>query len=126
MGWQDPELKGGLVRGLRGLLSRGPSQLAIFCAQEKSHIEVYLRPLASEASAIVFFSRRMDMPYHYHSSLARLNFSSSVVYEVSALLSQDLGFPGGGRGWVLTHIPVPLSRGSSGWCGSLLWCLQAT
>ena len=57
---------------------------------------MYLRPLASEASAIVFFSRRMDMPYHYHSSLARLNFSSSVVYEVSALLSQDLGLPWGG------------------------------
>ena len=125
MGWQDPELKGGLGRGLRGLLNRGPNQLAIFCAQEKSHIEVYLRPLASEASAIVFFSRRMDMPYHYHSSLARLNFSSSVVYEVSALLSQDFGLPWG-RCWVLTHTPVPLSHGSSGWCGSLLWCFQAT
>ena len=95
MGWRDPELKGGLGRGLWGLLSRGPSQLAIFHAQEKSYSEVYLRPLVNEASAIVFFSRRTDMPYHYHSSLARLNFSSSVVYEVSALLSQDFGLPRG-------------------------------
>lgn len=58
--------------------------------REKSHIEVYLRPLASEASAIVFFSRRMDMPYHYHSSLARLNFSSSVVYEAQDVYTGDI------------------------------------
>lgn len=63
---------------------------------------MYLRPLASEASAIVFFSRRTDMPYHYHSSLARLNFSSSMVYEVSAGPSQDFGLPWE-RCWVLTH-----------------------
>lgn len=86
---------------------------------------MYLRPLASEASAIVFFSRRTDMPYHYHSSLARLNFSSSMVYEVSALPSQDFGLPCG-RCWVLTHTPALLSRGSSGWRGSLLRCFQAT
>lgn len=63
---------------------------------------MYLRPLASEASAIVFFSRRTDMPYHYHSSLARLNFSSSMVYEVSAGPSQDFGLPWE-RCWVLSH-----------------------
>lgn len=63
---------------------------------------MYLRPLASEASAIVFFSRRTDMPYHYHSSLARLNFSSSMVYEVSAGPSQDFRLPWG-RCWVLSH-----------------------
>ena len=42
------------------------------------------------------------MPYHYHSSLARLNFSSSMVYEVSAGPSQDFGLPWG-RCWVLSH-----------------------
>uniref|UniRef100_A0AC11E5D6 Alpha-N-acetylgalactosaminidase n=1 Tax=Ovis aries TaxID=9940 RepID=A0AC11E5D6_SHEEP len=58
--------------------------------KEKSYIEVYLRPLVNEASAIVFFSRRTDMPYHYHSSLARLNFSSSVVYEAQDVYTGEI------------------------------------
>ncbi|XP_023590355.1 alpha-N-acetylgalactosaminidase-like [Trichechus manatus latirostris] len=49
--------------------------------KEKSDIEVFMRPLSSGASALVFFSRRTDMPYRYHSSLAKLNFTSSSVYE---------------------------------------------
>ncbi|TKC39210.1 hypothetical protein EI555_007797 [Monodon monoceros] len=58
--------------------------------KEKSHIEVYVRPLASEASAIVFFSRRTDMPYPYRTSLARLNFTSSKVYEAQNVYTGDI------------------------------------
>lgn len=46
---------------------------------------MFLRPLASETCALVFFSRRTDMPYRFRSSLAQLNFTSPSVYEVSAL-----------------------------------------
>lgn len=46
---------------------------------------MFLRPLASETCALVFFSRRTDMPYRFRSSLAQLNFTSSSMYEVSAL-----------------------------------------
>ncbi|ELW64423.1 alpha-N-acetylgalactosaminidase isoform X2 [Tupaia chinensis] len=58
--------------------------------KEKSNIEVFMRPLSGEASALVFFSRRTDMPYHFHSSLARLNFTSSKVYEVQNVYSGDI------------------------------------
>ncbi|XP_026149916.1 alpha-N-acetylgalactosaminidase-like isoform X2 [Mastacembelus armatus] len=44
--------------------------------QEKSHIEVYWRPLSNSASALVFLSRRTDMPYLYHTSLAKLNYEA--------------------------------------------------
>ena len=55
----------------------------IFCvvAQEKSRIEVYWRPLSHSASALVFMSRRTDMPYLYHTSLAKLNYDAGN-YEV--------------------------------------------
>ncbi|XP_039621579.1 alpha-N-acetylgalactosaminidase [Polypterus senegalus] len=46
--------------------------------KEKSNIEVYLRPLAKSASAVVFFSRRTDMPYRYQTSLKNLNYTSGV------------------------------------------------
>ncbi|KAJ6658895.1 hypothetical protein lerEdw1_019531 [Lerista edwardsae] len=49
--------------------------------QEKSRIEVFLRPLSHSASAVVFFSRRTDMPYRYTTSLAQLNFTQNAVYE---------------------------------------------
>lgn len=42
---------------------------------------MFLRPLASETCALVFFSRRTDMPYRFHSSLAQLNFTGSSMYE---------------------------------------------
>ena len=57
------------------------------------------------------------MPYHYHSSLAHLNFSSSVVYEVSALLSQDLGLPWGGA-WLGPHSHT---RPPKPWVLRLVW-----
>lgn len=50
-------------------------------AQEKSQIEVYWRPLSHSASALVFLSRRTDMPYLYHTSLAKLNYDAGS-YEV--------------------------------------------
>lgn len=58
--------------------------------KEKSRIEVFMRPLANGASALVFFSRRTDMPYHYHSSLAQLNFNSSHTYEAQNVYTGDV------------------------------------
>lgn len=49
--------------------------------QDPNHIEVFLRPLASQAYAVVFFSRRTDMPFQYHTSLGQLSLSGSTVYE---------------------------------------------
>ncbi|NXX19556.1 NAGAB acetylgalactosaminidase, partial [Podargus strigoides] len=54
---------------------------------EKSHIEVFLRPLSQAASALVFFSRRTDMPFRYTTSLARLHFPEDTVYEVQDVYS---------------------------------------
>ncbi|XP_066175899.1 alpha-N-acetylgalactosaminidase isoform X2 [Sylvia atricapilla] len=50
--------------------------------KEKSHIEVFVRPLSQAASALVFFSRRTDMPFRYTTSLAKLHFPQDAVYEV--------------------------------------------
>ncbi|XP_007974136.3 alpha-N-acetylgalactosaminidase [Chlorocebus sabaeus] len=58
--------------------------------KEKSLIEVYMRPLSNKASALVFFSCRTDMPYHYHSSLGQLNFTGSVTYEAQDVYSGDI------------------------------------
>ncbi|XP_003264870.1 alpha-N-acetylgalactosaminidase [Nomascus leucogenys] len=58
--------------------------------EEKSLIEVYMRPLSNKASALVFFSRRTDMPYRYHSSLGQLNFTGSVTYEAQDVYSGDI------------------------------------
>lgn len=44
--------------------------------KEKSGIEVFWRPLSSNASALVFFSRRTDMPYRYETSLSKLNYTT--------------------------------------------------
>lgn len=44
--------------------------------QERSRIEVYWRPLSQSASTLVFLSRRTDMPYLYHTSLAKLNYEA--------------------------------------------------
>lgn len=42
--------------------------------KEKYGIEVFWRPLQNNASALVFFSRRSDMPYRYQTSLKKLNY----------------------------------------------------
>ncbi|XP_029985158.1 alpha-N-acetylgalactosaminidase-like [Sphaeramia orbicularis] len=44
--------------------------------KEKSGIEVFLRPLSNNASALVFFSRRHDMPYRYQTTLSKLNYTT--------------------------------------------------
>lgn len=44
--------------------------------QERNRIEVYWRPLSQSASTLVFLSRRTDMPYLYHTSLAKLNYEA--------------------------------------------------
>lgn len=73
---------------------------------------MFLRPLASETCALVFFSRRTDMPYRFHSSLAQLNFTSSSVYEVSALQVVSALCVSGraSLGVVLTHTWPSLSH----------------
>ncbi|XP_012597309.1 alpha-N-acetylgalactosaminidase [Microcebus murinus] len=58
--------------------------------KEKFYIEVFMRPLSNEASALVFFSRRTDMPYHYRCSLSMLNFNRSLTYEAEDVYSGDV------------------------------------
>ncbi|XP_058164831.1 alpha-N-acetylgalactosaminidase isoform X2 [Dasypus novemcinctus] len=58
--------------------------------KEEFFIEVFLRPLSHGASALVFFSRRTDMPYRYQSSLATLNFTSSHVYEAQNVYTGEI------------------------------------
>lgn len=55
-----------------------------FSSQESSGIEVFWRPLSNKASALVFFSRRTDMPYRYQTSLKALNYTTGS-YKVSAV-----------------------------------------
>lgn len=54
--------------------------------KEKTRIEVYWRPLSQSASALVFLSRRTDMPYLYHTSLAKLHYDAGnyQAYDVFA------------------------------------------
>ncbi|KAK2121047.1 hypothetical protein P7K49_002433 [Saguinus oedipus] len=49
-----------------------------------------MRPLSNKASTLVFFSRRTDMPYHYHSSLGQLNFNGSMMYEAQDVYTGDI------------------------------------
>ncbi|XP_010015569.1 PREDICTED: alpha-N-acetylgalactosaminidase, partial [Nestor notabilis] len=58
--------------------------------KEKSLIEVFLRPLSQGASALVFFSRRADIPYVYTTSLAKLHFPEDAVYEVQDVYSGEI------------------------------------
>lgn len=51
---------------------------------------MFLRPLSQAASALVFFSRRTDMPYRYTTSLAKLGFPEKAVYEVSPAFTPRL------------------------------------
>ncbi|XP_076862432.1 alpha-N-acetylgalactosaminidase-like [Brachyhypopomus gauderio] len=52
--------------------------------KEKSEIDVFWRPLSDDASALVFFSRRTDMPFRYQTSLKTLNYTAGtyMVYDV--------------------------------------------
>ncbi|XP_030301714.1 alpha-N-acetylgalactosaminidase [Calypte anna] len=58
--------------------------------KEKFHIEVFLRPLSNDASALVFFSRRTDMPFRYTTSLEKLHFPEDGVYEVEDVYSGQI------------------------------------
>ncbi|XP_044310734.1 alpha-N-acetylgalactosaminidase isoform X1 [Varanus komodoensis] len=58
--------------------------------KEKSYIDVFLRPLSHSASALVFFSRRTDMPYRYTTSLAQLNFTQNAVYEAQNVYTGEI------------------------------------
>ncbi|XP_063078544.1 alpha-N-acetylgalactosaminidase-like [Engraulis encrasicolus] len=52
--------------------------------KEKSGVEVFWRPLSRGASALVFFSRREDMPIRYQTSLKKLNYKPGVygIYDI--------------------------------------------
>lgn len=54
--------------------------------KEKSKIEVYWRPLVDSASALVFVSRRSDMPYQYHTSLEKIGYDKGN-YKVTDVFS---------------------------------------
>ncbi|KAM4521644.1 alpha-N-acetylgalactosaminidase [Odontesthes bonariensis] len=66
--------------------------------KEKSGIEVFWRPLSKNASALVFFSRRNDMPYRYKTSLHQLNYTTGsykvfdVFTEKTATLTDSTDF----------------------------------
>lgn len=55
--------------------------------KEKSNIEVFWRPLSKNASALVFFSRRTDMPYRYQTSLKKLNYTAGS-YQIFDVFTQ--------------------------------------
>ncbi|KAJ8274730.1 hypothetical protein COCON_G00093550 [Conger conger] len=57
--------------------------------KEKSEIEVFWRPLSNSDSALVFFSRRSDMPYRYTTSLGKLNYKAGS-YKVYDVFSEKL------------------------------------
>ncbi|XP_076006662.1 alpha-N-acetylgalactosaminidase-like [Genypterus blacodes] len=59
--------------------------------REKSHIEVYWRPLSQSASALVFLCRRQDMPFMYKSSLAKLNYSVGTYEVYDVFMSRTVG-----------------------------------
>lgn len=56
--------------------------------QEKSRIEVFWRPLSDSASALVFFSRRTDIPYHYENTLQQLGYKDGS-YQVFDVFSEE-------------------------------------
>uniref|UniRef100_K7E0I7 Alpha-galactosidase n=1 Tax=Monodelphis domestica TaxID=13616 RepID=K7E0I7_MONDO len=56
----------------------------------KHHIEVFVRPLSKDASAVVFFSRRTDMPYRYRTSLGALNFTGHALYEAQDVYTENV------------------------------------
>ncbi|XP_061899518.1 alpha-N-acetylgalactosaminidase [Entelurus aequoreus] len=55
--------------------------------KEKSGIEVFWRQLSNDASALVFFSRRTDMPYRYQTALGKLNYTTGS-YKVHDVFSE--------------------------------------
>lgn len=82
---------------------------------EKSRIHVFWRPLANNASALVFFSRRTDMPYRYQTTLSKLNYTtgSYKIYDVftgkTMTLKDSTGFvvSVNPTGVVMWHVSAP-------------------
>lgn len=84
--------------------------------KEQSGIEVFWRPLSKGTSALVFFSRREDMPFRYQNSLGRLNYTAGVyqIYDIYAekplpMLKDSTNFvvsinPSGVVMWFITPI----------------------
>lgn len=83
--------------------------------KEKSGIEVFWRPLSNGASALVFFSRRNDMPYRYRTSLSKLNYTpgsykvADVFNGETYTLKSDTDFKlsVNPTGVVMLHISAP-------------------
>lgn len=73
------------------------SHFLLHLSQEKTGIEVFWRPLLKNASALVFFSRRNDMPYRYQTNLGKLNytFGSYKVCNFKSLLDS-------GKPWIMS------------------------
>lgn len=92
-------------------ISAFPLDMNRFFLQEKSGIEVFWRALSANASALVFFSRRTDMPYRYKTSLSKLNYTSGY-YKVCSrpgVGHASLGGPDSSR---VLLVENALSRGS--------------
>ncbi|KAJ8290916.1 hypothetical protein GJAV_G00019160 [Gymnothorax javanicus] len=84
--------------------------------QEKSRIEVFWRPLSDSASALVFFSRRTDMPYRYKNTLQQLSYKDGS-YQVFDVFNEE-PMP------ILTHDEVfTVSINPS---GVVMWLLSPT
>ncbi|XP_075430015.1 alpha-N-acetylgalactosaminidase isoform X2 [Ascaphus truei] len=58
--------------------------------KDSTMIDVYMRPLAQSAKALVFFSRRVDRPILYTSSLLKLNFASNRAYQTEDVYSGEI------------------------------------
>ncbi|XP_061562891.1 alpha-N-acetylgalactosaminidase [Cololabis saira] len=86
--------------------------------KEKSGIEVFWRPLSNNASALVFFSRRTDMPYRYKTSLRQLNYTTGsykifdVFTEKATTLkdSTDFVVSVNPTGVVMWYVSAPAKR----------------
>ncbi|XP_072524835.1 alpha-N-acetylgalactosaminidase-like [Salminus brasiliensis] len=72
--------------------------------QDEDHIELFWRPLSKSASALVFLSRRTDLPYRYHSTLSLLNYTSGSYMAYDVFKDETLSLPS-----VNTHFTVTIN-----------------
>ncbi|XP_030640789.1 alpha-N-acetylgalactosaminidase-like [Chanos chanos] len=61
--------------------------------QEKGHIDVFWRPLSNSASALVFLSRRTDVPYLYHTSLSKLKYTAGSYKAFDVFTGETVSLP---------------------------------
>ncbi|XP_041033914.1 alpha-N-acetylgalactosaminidase [Carcharodon carcharias] len=54
----------------------------------KNNIDVWMRELSLSTMALVFFSQRTDMPYHYTTSLSQLNITAPNVFSAQDVYSE--------------------------------------